>query len=110
MTEQPKPTEASDRSLHIKAVKLVHKWMNNWEVIPAVPVNPTSVAAFHDLFDRFFKMFQQDEQIRADLLAACEALMQLRDSCFGPDEPGVPEWVTLRAAIAKAKETNHVDQ
>lgn len=99
--------------LHQKAMQVIPKWMDSWEVVPPVPRSTMGTAAFHNLHERLFRAFQPDEQIRADLLAACEAVERL----FEP-RPGLPHDIDktfretvsrdpvlkeVRAAVAKAK-------
>ncbi len=110
MTEQPKTSETKRLKLHHKAMQVIPEWINDWElrhppnkVAPGL-LHSLSVSSLRNLDQRLKATFQQDEQIRADLLAACEAALLQHDNkgitCFGLGPTVVAD---LRAAIAKAK-------
>lgn len=117
MSEQPK---AKRLKLHQKAMQVIPEWMNDWELrYPPNKVCPgplsLAVSSLRNLDTRLETAFQEDEQIRADLLAACEAVVTLFepraglsyeiDNAFRQTVSRDPVLQRVRAAIAKARET-----
>ncbi len=103
-TESEQPNAAPGKRIPpwARALLVISKWMDSWEVVPPVPRNTVGVAALRNLHDQLFVALQEDEQIRADLLAACEEF-----SNAIPDYYAMTHMVLkARAAIAKAKETD----
>lgn len=98
MTEQPKTNKATRLKLHHKAMQVIPEWMDEWAIVPPVPRNTQGVAALNNLNTRLKAALNDDEQIRADLLATCEACERFMET--GEDGFTVE---MLRDAIAKAK-------
>lgn len=107
MSEQP--TEAKPLKLHHRAMQVIPGWMEAWSVkIPcadlrSMPYCPPAKDVLPDLDRRFKAAFQQDEQIRDDLLAACEEVNNYLNDSDEPGEHTVRIARNIVAAIARAK-------
>lgn len=111
-SEQPKATSAKRLPPWDRAMRVVSKWMTDWELgtVPLQGRGSDHEAALLNLAAGLKAVLQDDEQTRADLLAACEGLV---DNQFGPPASTHGEclanhlrvWDVARAAILKAKET-----
>lgn len=113
MTERPKTIEATLK-LHHKAMQVIPEWMEEWGVrIPKAemwndPYCPQAKEVLCDLHTRLQAAFQEDEAVRADLLAACEAIgvdirAAIADGASGTIVLPSRRGLKLLAAIAKAK-------
>ena len=92
-----------------RAMQVIPEWMEDWEIEQPLPSNTRGLAAFNELHARLKTAFQEDEAVRADLLAACEeahrAILEQhpappRDSALHAAR------MTLFEAIVKAQETD----
>ncbi len=112
MTEQP--SEAKHLKLHRKAMQVFPKWVDDLSISLTMKgcfnVNQRAsavVSALRELDARFKAAFQEDEQVRANLLAACEAALIEIDAAVASGEVVSSSLRRrLEVAIVNAKETD----
>lgn len=109
--EQPKATPGKRIPPWVRAMQEIPDWMNNWEFkSPSTQcAGSHGIAALRNLHLRLKAVLQDDEQTRADLLAACKEALSILALIGRVSDEGaiVEDAVTcLNTAVTKAKETD----
>lgn len=105
--EFPFPIDADEvkpSMLHHKAMLVVTDWMAVFEGASGRGPVVSDMDAIENLDCQLKEAFQQDEQIRADLLAVLEWLIQYYHGECNPSESALPKWDAARAVVARVKE------